>query len=136
VISWPNKGNITRIISSFGMCGIGTPFHKHWHFRYFQPIWWLSSMWFMTLNVSCKKIVVHLFYTYNWFRVGKTCLIYMLSLECIQKYCLSFDVIIDMEEKKIVNNWETCKSDEMIRHYVKAHNIDSSLIVTCSFFPS
>jgi hypothetical protein len=68
--------------------------------------------------------------------VGKACLIYMLSLECIQKYCLSFDAIIDMEEKKIVNNWETCKSDEMIRHYVKAHNIDSSLIVTCFFFPS
>jgi hypothetical protein len=61
---------------------------------------------------------------------------YMLSLECIQKYCLSFDVIIGMEEKKIVNNWETCKSDEMIRHYVKAHNIDSSLIDTCFFFPS
>ncbi len=38
-----------------------------------------------------------------------------------------------MEEIKIINNWETCKNDEIIRHYVKAHNIDSSLIVTWYF---
>jgi hypothetical protein len=37
--------------------------------------------------------------------------------------------------KKIINNWETCKSDEIIRYYVKAHNIDSSLSVMVFFFP-
>jgi hypothetical protein len=39
-----------------------------------------------------------------------------------------------MEEKQTINNWETCKSDDIIRHYVKAHNIDSSLSVNWYFF--
>jgi hypothetical protein len=38
-----------------------------------------------------------------------------------------------MEEKQIINNWETCKNDEIIRHYVKANNRDSSLHFTWYF---
>jgi len=59
------------------------PFHV---FRWFSKLGCIlyGPSNFMTLNVSCKKIVVHLFYTYNWLCMGKTCLIYMLSLEHVQ----------------------------------------------------
>jgi hypothetical protein len=59
------------------------PFHVFRWFSKLGCILYVPSN-FMTLNVSCKTNIVHLFCTYNWLCVGEACLNYVLSLEGIQ----------------------------------------------------